>query len=258
MKKIIIGLIVIIVIIAGAAYFLLGNLDSIVKAAIEKYGTEVTQTNVGVGGVKIGLTDGRGAISNLKISNPKGFEADYLFHMDAIKVQLNMEKLSTDLIVIKQILLDGPSVIYELGKDGSNVDIVKSNVDKFSSNGSNSENASGPKLIIENLIIKNGDVQVTSNMVKGKTMSTKLPAIHMRDIGKSKGGASPAQIAQEIIKVLTKQIGAAAGKLDLRSLMDEEMLKKLGEQKIKDVEDKAMDKLKDIGGDAGDKLKKLF
>ena len=44
----------------------------------------------------------------------------------------------------------------------------------------------------------------------------------------------------------------------VRSLMDEEMLKKLGADKIKDVEGKTMDKLKDIGGDVGEKLKKLF
>ena len=258
MKKIIIGLVVLIAIFAGGAYYFLGNLDSIVKAAIEKYGSEVTQTKVGVGGVKIGLTDGKGSISNLKIANPKGFNADYLFQMDTISVQLNTKKLSAELIVVTQILLDGPSVIYELAKGGSNVDKIKSNVEQFASGESSGESSAGPKLIIENLIIKNGDVQVTSNMVKGKTLSTKLPAIHMRDIGKSKGGATPAEVAEEIIAVLTKQIGAAAGKLDLRSLMDEEMLKKLGQGKIKDVEGKAMEKLKDMGGDAGQKLKKLF
>ena len=258
MKKIILSLVVLIVIVVAGAYFLLGNLDNIVKAAIEKYGTEVTQTRVKVGGVKIGLTDGKGSISNLKISNPQGFNTDYLFHMDTISVGLDTGKLSTDLIVVKQILLDGPSIIYELSKNGSNVDVIKKNVEKLSSNGSDSGSSSGPKVIIENLIIKNGDVQVSSSMVKGKTLSTKLPTIHMRDIGKHKGGATPTEIAQEIIKVLTKHIGAAAGKLDLRTLMDQEMLKNLGEKKIKDVEGKALDKLKDIGGETGDKLKKLF
>ena len=258
MKKILIGLVVLIVLLVGVGYFLLGNLDNIVKAAIEKYGSQVTQTSVGVGSTHIGLTDGAGSISNLKISNPKGFSSDYLFHMDNIELQLSLEKISKDLIVVKQISIDGPSVIYELGKDGSNVDVIKRNVDNFTGNNSESGNSGGPKFIIENLIIKNGDIQVTSNMVKGKSLSTPLPAIHLKDIGKDTGGATPTEVAKKIISVLTKQIGASAGKLDLRSLMDEEMLKQLGEEKLKDVEDQALEKLKDLGGETGDKLKKLF
>lgn len=258
MKKLLISLVVLTVIIAVGAYFLLGNLDNIVKAAIEKYGSEVTQTRVGVGGVKIGLTDGLGSISNLRVGNPKGFSGDHLFQMDNTSVQLSLERTTTELIIIEQVLLDGPSISYELSKNGSNVDVVKKNVDAFAGGGSDSGESGGPKLIIENLIIKNGKVQVTSDMVKGKILKTPLPAIHLRDIGKDSGGATPAEVAKKVIAVLTKQIGSAAGKLDLRSLMDDEMLKKLGADKIKDVEGEAMDKLKDIGGGAGDKLKKLF
>lgn len=258
MKKLLISLIVLVIIIVGAGYFLLGNLDNIVKVAIEKFGSEVTQTHVGVGSVKIGLTDGLGSISNLRIGNPKGFKGDDLFHMDNIGVQLNLDKLSKEVIVINQILIDGPSITYELAKGGSNVDAIKKNVNAYAGGSSDGSDSDGPKLIIENLIIKNGDIQVLSSMMKGKTLSTKLPAIHVRDIGKDSGGATPAEVAKKVITILTKQVGIAAGKLDLRSLMDEEMLKKLGADKLKEVEGTTVDKLKDIGGGAGDKLKKLF
>ncbi len=256
MKKILISILVLTVVIAVGAYYLLGNLDNIVKAAIEKYGSEVTQTSVGVGGVKIGLSDGLGAISNLSVANPKGFSNKHLFKMDNTSVQLSLERTTTELIVIEQILLDGPSIVYELSKNGSNVDAVKKNVEAYTAGGSGSDESSGPKLIIENLIIKNGEVEVSSDMVKGKTLSTPLPAIHLRDIGKDSGGATPGEVAKKVIAVLTNQIGSAASKLDLRSLMNEEMLKQLGKEKL-NIDDKALDKLKDIGG-AGEKLKKLL
>ena len=258
MKKLLIGLIVLVVIIVGAAYFLLGNLDNIIKAAIEKYGSEVTHTSVDVGGVRIGLSDGLGSITNLTIGNPKGFKSDHLFHMDNIEVQVDLEKISKDVIVINQIIMDGPSIVYELGKGGSNVDVIKKNVDAYVGGGSDDGSSGGPKVIIDNLIIKNGDVNVSSNMVKGKTLSTKLPAIHMRDIGKDTGGVTSAEVAKKIISVLTKQVGLAAGKLDLHSLMDEDMLKKLGADKLKGTEGKVVDKLKEYGSGADDKLKKLF
>ncbi len=260
MKKLLIGLFLLVVIVVLAAYFLLGNLDNIVKASIQKYGSEVTQTSVDVSDVHIGLTDGLGTISNLKIGNPKGFNSDYLLHMNNIGVQIDLQQLSPELIVINQILLDGPSIIYELSKDGSNVDVIKKNVNAYAGSGDNSggDEDSGLKLIIENLIIKNGDVKISSNMVKDKTLSTKLPAIHLRDIGKDTGGASPAEVAKKVVSVLTSQISTVAGKLDLRSLMDEEALKKLGQEKLKDTSGKTVDKIKDIGSGAGDKLKKLF
>ena len=254
MKKLIIGLVILVVVFAGAAYYLLSNLDNIIKAAIEKYGSEVTQTSVEVSSVHIGLTDGLGSISNLVIGNPKGFDSDYLFQMDNIGVQLNLEKISKDLIVINQILLDGPSIIYELNNATSNVDVVKKNVDSYSSGSSESDQSTGgPKVIIENLIIKNGDVKAISNMVKDKTLSTKLPTIHLQDIGKDTGGTTYAEVAKILISELTKQVGKAAGNLDLRSLMDEEMLKMLDKDALKDV-----DKLKDLEEEVGGKLKKLF
>ena len=258
MKKILIVLIVLVIIIAGAAYYLLSNLDNIVEAAIEKYGSEVTQTSVEVSSVHIGLTDGLGTITNLVIGNPKGFDSDYLFQMDNIGVQLDLENISKDLIVINQIMLDGPSIIYELNNSKSNVDAVKKNVDAYtgsSSESNESDQSAGPKLIIENFIIKNGDVKTVSNMVTDKTLSTKLPTIHLRDIGKNTGGAASNEIAKIIIAELTKHIKAAASNIDLRSLMNEEVLKKLGADKIKP---KDVEKLKGLEKEVGDKLKKMF
>jgi uncharacterized membrane protein len=73
LKKIAIGIVVLLVIIAGAVYFLLSNLDSIVKAAIEKYGTAATQATVKLDSVKISLTSGEGRLNGLSVGNPKGF-----------------------------------------------------------------------------------------------------------------------------------------------------------------------------------------
>ena len=74
MKKIILGLfLVILIAIAGGLYYVLSNLDALVEAAIEKHGSEATQTAVLVDSVKIDLASGAGGISGLTIANPKGF-----------------------------------------------------------------------------------------------------------------------------------------------------------------------------------------
>ncbi|MEM8845182.1 MAG: hypothetical protein AAGB35_09085, partial [Pseudomonadota bacterium] len=230
MKKVLIVLIILIAIVAAGVYYVLGNLDSIVKSAIEKNGSEVTGTSVDVGSVSIKLTEGSATIDNFKVGNPKGFDSDYLFSMNKTRVQIDTSRLSTDLIVIKEVLLDGPSINYELSANGSNVDAIKKNVESSSSGSSSSESSSGssgPKIIIQNLVIQNGEVMASSSMVKGQTLKTKLPRVQMTNLGGSSGGTSE-EISKQIIDELLQQIGAAAKNLDLSKLMNTEMLEKMG------------------------------
>ena len=257
MKKILIALVILIALIAAGAYYFLGNLDSIVKSAIEKYGSEVTGTSVDVGSVSIKLTEGSATIGNFTVGNPKGFDSDHLFSMNTTRVQIDTSKLSKDLIVIKEVLLDGPSINYELSADGSNVDAIKNNVGSSSSSSSDSASSAGPKIIIKNLIIQNGEVMASSSMIKDKTLNTKLPKVHMTNLGGSSGG-TPDEITKQIIDELLKQIGAAAKNLDLSSLMSEEMLKEMGKSKLNDATGGTLEKIEEMGGGAGEKLKKLF
>ncbi|MDH3311484.1 MAG: hypothetical protein OEM95_12535, partial [Gammaproteobacteria bacterium] len=75
MKKIILIFVLVLVAAIGAGlYYLFTNLDAIVKAAIEKAGSQTTQTAVRVDSVKIVLSEAAGTIKGLSIANPKGFD----------------------------------------------------------------------------------------------------------------------------------------------------------------------------------------
>ena len=82
MKKAILGFVLIIIfVIGGGVYYVLNNLDDLVKAAIEKYGSEATQTAVRVDRVKINLVDGAGGISGLTIANSNSFTMPNAFSL---------------------------------------------------------------------------------------------------------------------------------------------------------------------------------
>ena len=66
MKKILIGLVVLVVIVAAGVFVFLGNLNDIVRAAVEKVGSDMTQTNVTLNEVDIEITSGKGAGSDIK------------------------------------------------------------------------------------------------------------------------------------------------------------------------------------------------
>ena len=58
--------------VAGGAWWLYSSKDALVKAAIEKFGPEITGVAVTVEGVKLDPLEGKGTISGLKVGNPKG------------------------------------------------------------------------------------------------------------------------------------------------------------------------------------------
>ena len=129
MKKILIGVAVVVVIAIGGVYFLHSNLGSIVKAAVEKYGSEATKAEVTLGGVDLEATTGKAALKGLSVGNPSGFKTPKSFELGGVAVQIDPQTITANPIVIKSVMIDGPKITYELGDNGSNVDAIKSNVD---------------------------------------------------------------------------------------------------------------------------------
>jgi hypothetical protein len=234
LKKIAIGLVVLVVLIGGAAYFLLANLDSYIKTAMEKYGTEATQAEVKVGGVKIGLKDGSGQITNVTIANPKGFTAPQAFSLGEVKLVVDPATVTKDVITIKEVLIDKPQVSYEPNLGGSgNLETIQKNVAAYAAKmgGGSSGGSSAPassasggkpekKFIIDRVTIQGGQVSIKSPALAqaNQNVYADLPAINLRDIGKAKGGATPAEISNEIIGAISQQ-AARAGASKLGGLL---------------------------------------
>ena len=106
MKKIALGAVLVLLVTLGlVVYFLLSNLDGIVKAAIEKYGSEATQTVVSVNNVELGLKDGSGAIRGLSVGNPQGFKTKQAFSLGEISTQIDLKSLSEEVFVIEHIVV---------------------------------------------------------------------------------------------------------------------------------------------------------
>lgn len=225
MKKILIGLVVVLVIAIGGAYLLYSNLGGIIKSAVETYGSEATKADVTLNSVELDATSGKAALKKFSVGNPNGFDTPKAFELGVVAVELDTSSLTTDTILIKSVLIDGPKITYELGDKGTNIDAIKANVDeyakKFGGGGSSSSAPSedgGKKIIIEKLTITGGEVNVSASLLKGKTMRSKLPTLTLTDIGKDKGGASPADVIKQVMDKMTAGIGSSVSNLDLGGL----------------------------------------
>lgn len=250
-KKIGIALVVLIVLIGGGVYYFLSNLDEFVRTAVEKAGTRATGVEVTLGKVALDVTGGKGSLSNLNVSNPSGFDTDYAFNLGDISVSLDLDSLQSNPIVITEVIVTSPKVIYEFGDGESNIDAIQRNVENFtkeiSGGASSSEEAGGDgtKVVINDLYIRGADVRVSAPFLKGKAMGTEIPEIHLQDIGKESGGATPGEVAAQVLDSLTSRVQGVVSNLNLDELRD------AATKAVEGAAGEATKALEGVGGAAG-------
>ncbi|MDH5473386.1 MAG: hypothetical protein OEY61_11070 [Gammaproteobacteria bacterium] len=268
MKKVISGVILIIVIvIAASVYYLLTNLDTLIEAAIEKYGSEATQTSVLVDSVKTDLGNGAVAISGLTVGNPDGYELPNAFSLGEIRVGIDLESLQEEPYIINEITVLAPQVFVEISEDNkTNLNDLMNNLTAGSKGSTQNEkpqqadgSAKEPRLIIRRVKFADGAIQAKVAALKDKEYKLKLPNFDMRNLGGSKG-ATPSEIANEILKHLTDR----ASDVVKRKIIDAELnklkekaQKKVDEEKAK-LQEKFDSKLDAEKDKIKDKLNNLF
>jgi hypothetical protein len=212
---------VLIVVLAVVFYFVFTSLGSLIVAAVERFGSEATQAEVVLKGAEVSVTSGEGALRGLRVGNPKGFATDSAVRLGEISLKLDVATVTSDPVVIKEIVVQAPEVTYELGEAGSNIDALKRNVDRYTKQksggggGQGGGGATAPKLIIENLYLRDGTIKVSVTGLGGKTENVRLPTIHLRNIGKDTGGATPDQVMKVVFSHVSGSVGKAVAPLAL-------------------------------------------
>ena len=260
MKKMVLGAILVLLItIGGGVYYLLSNLDDLVKSAIETYGSEATQTTVQVRSVKIGLQDGSGEIKGLTVGNPKGFIAPQVFSLGEIATQVDLKSLTEEMVVIDYVRVLAPEIFFELSAEGkTNLDALKQQLTSGSSKSSASspkQEGDAPKILIRKLLFADGNIHAKV-IPLNKDYELKLPRIELENLGGG-GGATPAQITDQVLKVLTDRALAEIKKQGIdqyKKQLEAEVNKRIDTEKKK-IEKKVVDK---VGQQVGDKLKGIL
>ena len=221
MKKLLLGIaVVVLLVIAGGAWWLYTSLDSVVASAIRKYGSQITGVSVKVSSVKIVPADGTASLRGLVVGNPKDFKTEHALLLGEISMKLDIGSLTKDVVLVKEISIIKPDVSYEYASGGSNLDAIKHNVDRYVAENLGGKNeskdkGSGKKFIIENFYVKDGKANVSADILKSKTTSVTLPDLHLRDIGKKSNGATAGEVTKEVMSALTQSVTKSTGSLNL-------------------------------------------
>lgn len=244
MKKILIGLFIIILAIGGGAYYLLGDLNAIVKGQIEKHGTSALKTSVTVSDVNIKLLDGLGEIKGFSVANPTGFSTNSALGFDTVRLDIGTENITEMPIIIEEIMIDSVSTLYELNaqaKGNLNVllDQLSSGNSSDSARSEKDEEASSEKtdirVVVKKLVIKDTKLALDLTALGDKKYDETLPTFSVSNIGGSKGLAP-------------EELGQAIGKSLLDSMI-KQAKEKQKEKLANKLKEKAAEKLKEKGGE---------
>lgn len=244
MKKFVIPLAAFVLVAGGVAtgYYFLSNLNSFVAGAIERHGSEATDTQVGVSGVDISLREGRGSITGLHVASPDGFEARDAFSLGDITVDIDLGSVREDPIVIDEVRIRAPVINAELTETGvSNIDELRKRVQAHTSGSSGSGgNGDMKKIRIKKFVFEEGRVVVDASAIGVGKQEITLPEIHLKNVGGS-DGATPDEIAKTIVTTVAKNVTSEIASSEIDRLIKKE----LGDGSLKD---KASNLLKKIGG----------
>jgi hypothetical protein len=215
---------VVVLVLAGGAWWLYSSMDSLVATAIRSYGPDITGVSVKVGGVKIRPTDGAATVRDLQLGNPAGFKTERALFVGAISMKLNVASLTKDLILVQEITIEEPEVTYEYASGGSNLDVIQRHVEAYIAAKTDPKDAAKPeskkKIIIEHLYIKGARAKVSAEVLQGKTMTLPMADMHLTDIGKKANGVSPAEATQQVVSAITKNASKTVAPLKLGSAVD--------------------------------------
>ena len=267
MKKFGIFLIVLAIIGAGV-YFTAPSLESIVQTVVHKYGSQVTGTEVNLGGFKLSLLKGEVEINNLTVANPENYSQPNIMSVGRVAVKVNLKSVLSDTIVVENVEIEKPEITYELlSLTQNNLSQLLDNIKKNTASGSKAEEPAaepaentaepaentaepevkdGKKVVIDRLLVSGGNINLAASIAgHSASASVPLPTIEMKDIGreKNKNGAG---VVETLSAVLQKIFSTAYETVVNSKLAD---MKNAAEESLNNV----VEGIKEKSG-----LKKLF
>ena len=198
----IVGIVVILIIIAvGVVWFML---DSIAQTAIERGGTYALQVETKCGGASVRPFAGKFGVSQVSIANPEGFRSEQIMVLQTLDVDANMGSLTSDVVEVPSIVLDGMTVNIEQegGKNNLSVLLEKIQGQKQEEEQTPEQAPPGKKVDVGVLLIRNVEAKVQLLPIGGEATDVvvKVPEIRLEHpTGEDARGATVAELMRRIV-----------------------------------------------------------
>jgi len=157
-------------------------------------------------------------VGGFRVANPQGYNAPYAIQVESIRVAVDLGSLFSTKIIIKEILVSGTEVNYELKLNGSsNLTDIKKNINAFAESSAPQEEpaeqtaktekteeapAAQKQVMIRKLSINGSFLTISSSLLK-TDVPLPLPPLEMTDLGEGKSfGETVDEFATKVLDTI--------------------------------------------------------
>lgn len=205
MKKLFLGLLVLIAVVGVVAYT---QINSIVKTGVETAGPEALSVPVTVGSVSISPLSGRIKVTDFAVGQPDGFGDGSMVQMGEFAMKVDTNTLLDDHIIVDEIVIDQPMFDARVIGSQSNFQALQ---ERIAAGAGPSEIDGQPiTLTIRSLAVRRPQISVQKEggmLEVDKDIN--LADFTLTDLGTDEQGLSPKEIARHVMDTLQPQITKA-------------------------------------------------
>lgn len=245
MKKLLIGLLVLVIIIAVASTVFLSNLDGMIKDTIEAEGTAALGSTLTVESVETDLRNGSALIKGMSIANVSGYTSVNAIEIGTLQADVDYQNQ-----VVKSIVIDQPVVNADLIGTRSNFEDLLENMPAEEEITDDAADTTMPEITINSFSLNQAKVNITSDKLGQRSFI--MDNLIITDLV-----GTPEQIADIITVRLTNHVTAQVkdyATQEIKAMATEAVKARVEEAVNERVTEKVNDAVKDK---LGDKVKGL-
>jgi hypothetical protein len=218
MKKFSIAIAIILLALIALLAVGLFNLGPLVTQAINIYGPRLTKTDVRVSNVDISLLSGTATLSDFILGSPKGYTPPETLKVRSIYLGVDERSFLRDTVVIDRVEVFHPEIFYEKRGGTDNLKAILDGMRSGQKKGepSSSSKAQGKRLLIKDLIVREGTLNVVVSGTGGKNVRVNLSELHLRNVSEETAGSVTAEVFAAVLDAIYKQVASPGlvGNLD--------------------------------------------
>jgi uncharacterized protein involved in outer membrane biogenesis len=220
MKKLIIRLAIVAVLLLIIAVILgVVFLGSIVKKGVETVGPQITKTELKLDGVSLSILSGSGSLKGFFLGNPAGFKTESAVKVNKVEVGVKPMSVMADKVHVSHVRMIAPEITFEV----TGINVRANNLSKILEN---VEAAAGPaeataktqpkptgparKLQVDDFLLSNAKVTITSGALSGRTAHVTIPDIHLTNLGTGPDGITAAELTKRVLNEVVPAVITAA------------------------------------------------
>jgi hypothetical protein len=213
-----VGAVILLAVLALAAHPLW--LGSAVKGVACSAVPKITGTKFDVAGLSVNLYSGAVRVNGVELWNPANYDDKHAVTLDTLSVDVDMDTLNSDLIVIKDITIDGVYATYVKADGKYNFDVIAANAEQATASDPQADEpaAAGEpspaeakrevKVVIDRLTIRNVKV-------KYGFLTIPVPVeVVLTDLGRESNGVTLMEVVNKVCATVLNGIMAAGGGLE--------------------------------------------